>query len=119
MFLRSTTRKKDGKEHRYYSVVENSRPSRGGRPHQRTLLYLGEVSCEQPSAWTKAIEVFDTPSNCQQTFSLFPSDKTIPPNLAAPGLQIRVDQYELARPRQYGACWLGCELWRSLNLEEF
>ena len=25
MFLRSTTRKKDGKEHRYYSVVESVR----------------------------------------------------------------------------------------------
>lgn len=119
MFLRSTTRKKDGKEHRYYSVVESSRPSRGARPHQRTLLYLGEINSEQQSAWTKAIEVFDTQSKCQQTFSLFPSDKTIPANLAAPGLQIRVDQYELTRPRQYGACWLGCELWRSLNLDEF
>ena len=92
MFLRSTTRKKDGKEHRYYSVVESSRPSRGARPHQRTLLYLGEINSEQQSAWIKAIEVFDTQSKCQQTFSLFPSDKTIPANLAAPGLQIRVDR---------------------------
>lgn len=119
MFLRSTTRKKDGKEHRYYSVVESSRPSRGARPHQRTLLYLGEINSEQQAAWTKAIEVFDTQSQCQQTLSLFPSDKPIPANLAAPCLQIRVEQYALTRPRQYGACWLGCELWRSLNLDEF
>lgn len=120
MFLRSTTRKKDGKEPRYYSVVESSRASRGARPHQRPLLYLlGEINSEQQSAWTKAIEVFDTQSQGPQTFSLFPSDKTIPANLAAPGLPIRVDQYELTRPRQYGACWLGGELWRSLNLDAF
>ena len=119
MFLRSTTRKKDGKEHRYYSVVESVRSAPGARPHQRTLLYLGEINSEQQAAWAKAIGVFDTQNDCQQTFSLFPSNKLIPPGLSTPALQIRVDQYELKRPRQYGACWLGCELWRSLKLDEF
>jgi transposase len=119
MFLRSTTRKKDGKEHRYYSVVESVRSGPAARPHQRTLLYLGEINSEQQADWAKAIEVFDTRSASQQTFSLFPSHKPLPPDLSRPVLQIRVDQYELARPRQYGACWLGCELWRSLKLDEF
>ena len=119
MFLRATTRKKDGKEHRYYSVVESVRASPGARPHQRVVLYLGEINSEQQSAWAKAIEVFDAQSNRQETLSLFPSDKSIPASLLAPALSIRVDEYELTRPRQYGACWLGCELWRSLKLEEF
>ena len=79
MFLRSTTGKKDGKEHRYYSVVESVRAAPGARPHQRTLLYLGEINSEQQAAWAKAIGVFDTQNDCQQTFSLFPSDKLIPP----------------------------------------
>ena len=119
MFLRSTTRKKDGKEHRYYSVVESVRGGPGARPHQRTLLYLGEINSEQQAQWAKAIEVFDPENHTQQTFSLFPSDHALPPGLATPALQIRLDQYELTRPRQYGACWLGCELWRSLNFDSF
>ena len=41
MFLRATTRKKDGKEHRYWSIVENKRLS-GGRVLQRHVLYLGD-----------------------------------------------------------------------------
>ena len=119
MFLRSTTRRKDGKEHRYYSVVESVRSSSSARPHQRTLLYLGEINSEQQAAWAKAIEVFDVQNEDQQSFSLFPSDKPLPAPLSSPALQIRVDQYELNRPRQFGACWLACELWRSLHLDEF
>src|SRR5258708_3490227 len=119
MFLRSTTRKKDGKEHRYYSVVESVRTSPGARPYQRTLLYLGEINSEQQAQWAKAIEVFEPESKIQQTFSLFPSDKALPPGLSTPALQIRLDQYELTLPRQYGACWLGCQLWRSLSFDQF
>ena len=119
MFLRSTTRKKDGKEHRYYSVVESVRSSPGAHPHQRTLLYLGEINSEQQAQWAKAIEVFEPENKTQQTFSLFPSDKALPAGLSTPALQLRLDQYELTRPRQFGACWLGCELWRSLNFDPF
>ena len=42
MFLRANKRFKDGKEHRYWSVVENRRVA-GGRSVQKTLLYLGEI----------------------------------------------------------------------------
>ena len=119
MFLRSTTRYKDGKVHHYYSIVESVRAAPGARPHQRTLLYLGEINSEQQAAWAKAIEVFDSQNHSQQTFSLFPSDKPLPQGLTSPALQINVDQYELSRPRQYGACWLACDLWRSLKLDEF
>jgi hypothetical protein len=83
MFLRSTTRKKDGKEHRYYSVVESVRSSPGAHPHQRTLLYLGEINSEQQAQWAKEIEVFEPESQSQQTFSLFPSDKSVPAGLIA------------------------------------
>ena len=119
MFLRYTTRKKDGKEHRYYSVVESVRLSPKARPHQRTLLYLGEINSEQQAAWVQAIQVFDAQAQTQQTLALFPADRPVPPLLRTPSLQIRVDQYELKRARQYGACWLSCELWRSLGLDEF
>jgi hypothetical protein len=58
MFLRQTIRKKDGKEHRYFSVVENKRVV-GGRVVQRHVLYLGEINDTQELAWRKSIEVFD------------------------------------------------------------
>ena len=50
MFLRPTIRKKDGKEHRYWSLVENKRVS-GGRVVQRHVLYLGEINSSQELAW--------------------------------------------------------------------
>jgi len=117
MFLRATKRKKDGKEHRYWSVVENVRhPS--GPVHQRTLLYLGDLNDSQHAAWTKAIEVFNADSGQSEARSLFPSDRTPPPT-DVPALSLRLDAYQLSHPRQYGGCWLACELWRELGLDEF
>ena len=58
MFLRSTRRKKDGKQHRYFSVVENRRLSTG-KTAQRTVLYLGEINDQQQAGWRKSLSVFD------------------------------------------------------------
>ena len=51
MFLRSNKRIKDGKQHRYYTVVE-SRRLRSGKVAQRQVLYLGEIndSSKRPGA---------------------------------------------------------------------
>jgi hypothetical protein len=43
MFLRSKTRRKDGKKHRYWSIVENRRVA-DGCVGQRQVLYLGEIN---------------------------------------------------------------------------
>ena len=56
MFVRCKKRFKDGKEHRYWSVVENVRVS-GGRVVQRQVLYLGELNDSQRAAWCRSIEV--------------------------------------------------------------
>ena len=58
MFLRYNTRKKDGKRHRYWSVVENRR-LRAGHSTQRTVLYLGEINDTQQAAWRKSLEVLN------------------------------------------------------------
>jgi hypothetical protein len=50
MFLRCKVRRKDGKQHRYWSVVENTRVA-GGRVVQRHVLYLGEINDTQELAW--------------------------------------------------------------------
>jgi hypothetical protein len=117
MFLRSTNRKKDGKEHRYFSVVENRRLS-SGKTAQRTVLYLGEVNDKQEAAWRKTLDVFDEERQCARTLSLFPEDREIPED-AVDSLQVKLSGLELRRPRAFGNCWLACDLWHQLGLDEF
>lgn len=115
MFLRSTTRYKDGKNHRYFSVVENRRV-RDGRSVQKTLLYLGEINDSQEAGWVKAIEVVEGKRNRQM--ALFPNDSAVPEGVEN-GIQLMMNALELRRPRQWGACWLANELWELLGLRGF
>jgi transposase len=117
MFLRSTNRKKDGKDHRYFSIVENRRLP-GGKSVQRTVLYLGEINDQQQAAWRKRLEVFDEQERRYTTMSLFPEDREIPAD-ALDSVQVRLSGLELRRPRMFGNCWLACELWQQLGLDEF
>jgi hypothetical protein len=118
MFLRSTVRKKDGKQHRYWSVVENRRVA-GGRVVQRPLLYLGEINSTQEVAWRRSIEVLEEGAAAARTLSLFPEDRCagLLPDASIVGLKL--SQVRLERPRQWGACWLALELWRELGLDRF
>jgi len=117
MFLRSTQRKTDGKTHRYFSVVENRRLS-GARTVQRTVLYLGEINDQQQGAWRKTLEVFDEDAQDYRTMCLFPDDREVPADVLG-SIQVKLSGLELRRPRTFGACWLGCELWHQLGLDEF
>jgi len=116
MFLKCSTRRKDGKEHRTWSVVESSRVGRG--VVQRHVLYLGEINDSQRAAWQKSIEVFDERGGRLQPCALFPEDRRPPPS-DTPAVQVRMDQLCLSRPRSWGACWLGDTLWRELRLDTF
>ena len=118
MYLRATKRQKDGKEHRYFSVVESVRLPGQKHPVQKPLLYLGELNDSQEAAWTKTLTVFNTERQASETLSLFPEDRTPAPG-PLPALQVKWQDYQLSHPRQYGACWLACELWRQLNLDTF
>jgi len=117
MFLRAKVRKKDGKPHRYFSVVENRRV---GENHtvQRTVLYLGEINDSQEAVWRKTLQVFDETHQQYTTLSLFPEDREIPA-ASSDSIQVKLSEMQLRRPRAFGNCWLGCELWRQLRLEEF
>jgi len=117
MFLRCTKRKKDGKEHRYWNVVENRRVS-GRRVVQRQVLYLGEINSSQLGAWRKTIEVFEEGAVGARTVALFPEDRC--PEIADEQVvQIRLREVRLRHPRQWGACWLACQLYSELGLDEF
>ena len=117
MFLRSIHRNKDGKDHRYFNIVENHRLA-SDRTVQRTVLYLGEINDQQQAAWRKTLSVFDEEQQEYANLSLFPDDREIPAD-AVDSLQVKVSGLELRRPRLFGSCWLGCELWRQLGLPEF
>lgn len=117
MFLRYNTRKKDGKERRYFSVVENRR-LRAGRTTQRTVLYLGEINDTQQAAWRKSLEVVNETNQRVEQFCLFPEDREIPADVLN-GLQVKLSELSLERPRAFGDCWLGCRLWDELQLGAF
>ena len=117
MFLRCTNRKKDGKEHRYWNVVENRRVS-GGRVVQRQVLYLGEINGSQREAWRRTIEVFEDGAVSTQTMALFAEDHPVEID-DEHVVQIRLKEVQLCRPRQWGACWLACQLYEQLGLNEF
>jgi transposase len=117
VFLKCHERFKKGKEHRYWSLAENHRCV-GGRMVQRQVLYLGEINDSQRHAWIKQIEVFDAGAQVFTTIALFPEDRLIPAEVAR-GIQIRLNQFEVQRPRQWGACWLALWLWELLALDQF
>jgi hypothetical protein len=118
MFLRRTERKKNGKTHHYWNVVENKRLD-GGRVVQRHVLYLGEINSSQAAAWRKAIEVFDEDVGRPRTLALFPEDRGEIAASDASIVRLRLSEMRLQRPRQWGACWLAGQLWRELQLDRF
>src|SRR5947208_866471 len=115
MFLRAHQRKKDGKEHFYWSLVETVRTPHG--PRQRTLCYLGELNTSAQARWLKTIEVFNEQGKTQQ-LKLFPSDVE-PPADDPETARVVLNKVRLERTRQFGAPWLGLELWKRLELDRF
>ena len=118
MFLRSTTRKKNGKQHRYFSIVENKRLA-DGRVVQRHVLYLGEINSSQELAWRKSIEVLEEGNDKPSTLALFAEDRCEAEICDESMVRVRLSELRLCRPRQWGACWLVVQLWRELGLDRF
>ena len=117
MFVRCKRRFKDGKEHRYWSVVENVRVRGGRRVVQRHILYLGEINDSQRAAWCRSIEVVEGKSRSRR-MALFPNDRDAPA-LDCEVVRINVSEVSLHDPRQWGACWLALNLWGRLDLDRF
>jgi len=118
MYLRCNRRIKDGKEHRYWNIVESKRCS-GGKVVQRQVLYLGEINDSQRESWCRVIEAFDEKTQQRTQLALFPAEKELPEYAAGYGVQVRLEAMELCRPRQFGACWLACHLYEQLALDQF
>jgi len=118
MFLRASTRKKDGKVHRYWSIVENRRLP-GGRVLQRHVLYLGEINSSQERAWRKSVEVFDERSAQSRPLALFSEDRIDAGVVDESVVRLCLSQLRLCRPRVWGSCWLALQLWEQLSLDRF
>lgn len=118
MYLRCNRRLKDGKEHRYWNIVESKRCARG-KVVQRQVLYLGEINDSQHQAWCRVIEAFDEKTQEHTELALFPAEKELPAYAEGYGVQVRLEAMELHRPRQFGACWLACHLYEQLGLGQF
>ena len=115
MFLRSHDRKKDGKDHTYWSLVETVRTPDG--PRQKTLCYLGELNSSAQARWLTTVEVFNEQGESQQ-LKLFPSHVEPPPDDPQVA-RVLLNKVRLERTRQFGACFLGLELWKRLELDRF
>ena len=116
MYLKCHRSFNDGKEHRYWSIVESIRTRRGVM--KRQVLYLGEINDSQRAQWCSALDVLDESNDTVRQMSLFPEDRIPPPDIAHP-IQVRLNQMTLRRARQWGGCWLALELWEQLELDEF
>jgi transposase len=118
MYVRCNRRFKDGKEHCYWNIVE-ARRCAAGRVVQRQVLYLGEINDSQREAWCRVIEAFDEDTQRRTQLALFPANREVPEHAKGYGVQVRLDAMQLLRPRQWGACWLACQLYEQLELDRF
>jgi hypothetical protein len=115
MFLRCKVRRKDGTQHRYWSVVGTTRVG-GGRVVQRHVLYLGEINDTQELAWRRSIAVLEDGAVQPRRLSLFPEDRCEGLVGDTSIVCVKLSELQLGRPRQWGACWLALLLWRALQL---
>jgi hypothetical protein len=117
MFLKCRFRRKDGKVHRSWSIVESRRYA-GNKVAHRHVLYLGEINDSQRLAWERTIAVVDERDGETRQMALFPSDRVAPPG-GVDAIQVRLSELRLEHPRQWGACWLADQLWQRLHLDRF
>jgi transposase len=115
VFLRPNYRGKDVKDHVYWSLVETVRTA--GGPRQKTVCYLGELNSSAQARWLRTVEVFNEQGESQQ-LKLFPSHVEVPSDDQQVA-RVLLNKVRLERTRQFGACYLGLELWRRLGLDGF
>jgi transposase len=109
MYLRHSTRRKDGKTHTYWRLVRSVR--RNGKVVQETIAQLGELD-EQGRARARALATAMTGGKEQCELFETPRPVTEP-------VPVQLDKIRLERGRRFGDVWLGWTLWRALELDTF
>ena len=120
MFLRRCERRKNGKQHTYWSLVESYRTAKGSR--QRVVAYLGELKPSEQDGWAKLgshLEGRDQ-SRRPQLWLFDPPRTTISSDAAADdeSVKVRLSGVRLERLRDFGDVWMAWGLWRMLELDE-
>src|SRR5271166_940973 len=105
MYLRRCYRRKDGKRHAYWALVQSYRTARG--PRQRVVAWLGAMD-EQGRLGVKRCA---TEEDGQQS-GLFGGP-------AAEWIEVDLKRVRVERKREFGGPWLGLELLRRLHLDQF
>jgi transposase len=117
MFLRRYQRRKNGKPHTYWALVESYRTAKGSR--QRVVAYLGELAAEDQDGWSKFGSHLDgTATTRSLQRSLFDPPQRDVPKDDEP-LLVKLSSIRLERPRDFGDVWLAWGVWRMLGLDEF
>jgi transposase len=112
MFLKRLERRKSGKGHTYWALVESIRTARGSR--HRVVAYLGELRKSEKNGWAqlcRRLRKEERPSA-----SLFD-----PPHYDEPAddepVWVKLRDIHLERLRDFGDIWLALGLWRMLGLD--
>ncbi len=82
------------------------------------MLYLGEINDHQQAGWQQSIEIFEEGQAQPRTVALFPAERAVAVQ-ETDIVRVDLSELQLHRPRQWGACWLACELYQELGLDEF
>jgi transposase len=112
MFLRRCERRKNGKCHTYWMLVESIRTARGSR--HRTVAYLGDLQPDEQSGWAQFGRKLEGESPPQR--SLFDPPHYDEPSEDEP-VPVRLSGIRLERLRDFGDVWLSLGLWRLLKLD--
>ncbi|MDF0667368.1 MAG: hypothetical protein P0119_15020 [Nitrospira sp.] len=107
MYLRHTTRRKDGKIHTYWRLVRSVRMGR--RVVQQTVAQLGELDAQGCARARALAQVLVGGVTQPDLFTPETAEETVVP--------VRLDQVRLERNRRFGDVWLGWTLWRALRLD--
>jgi transposase len=117
LFLRAHERRKDGKVHKYWSLVENRRCA-DQRVVQRHVLYLGALTAAQESSWEKTALAFDAPAASAASLPGLATERELRAEEVT-AIAVRLHEFRIERPRQWGACWVALTLWNFLKLSDF
>jgi len=112
MFLRRCNRRKNGKQHTYWALVESYRTAGGSR--QRVVAYLGELKGSEKSGWAQLARRLEGRSRPQR--SLFDPPHYDDPSVDEP-VEVNLKGVRLERLRDFGDVWLALGLWRLLGLD--
>ena len=116
MFIRRFERRKNGKPHTYWALVESYRTGKGSR--QRVVSYLGELTANEQDGWTQFCSHLHGEAQTRRPErTLFDPPRRDQPQSDEP-LLVKLSSIRLERTRDFGDVWLAWGLWRMLGLDE-